>query len=133
MNYYNLFLDDCRNVKDVKWIELPLVEWTIAKNYDDFTRIISSLGIPQRVSFDNDLADEHYQEYHRAIHAKSVPFGKFNYDGMKEKTGYECAKWLVHYCQERGIVFPEYYVHTQNTIAKEDIISLIESYKKSLT
>ena len=129
----NIFLDDCRKPTDVTWVELPLVEWTIAKNYDDFIRIISSLGMPKRVAFDHDLADEHYQEYQWAHSDQNLKKGKFQYDKMKEKTGFHCAKWLVNYCIERGLPFPEYYVHTMNPIGKENIISYIEGYKKSLT
>lgn len=124
---YNLFLDDERNPKDVNWIDLPLVEWTVAKSYNDFVRIVSSLGLPRRVTFDHDLADEHYQEYHWMHSEKNLKKGTFQYDKMKEKTGYECAKWLVEYCRERGYAFPEYYVHTLNPIGKENIIQFIES------
>ena len=129
---YNLFLDDERKPAQVKWVDLPLVEWLIVKNFDEFTRTISSMGMPLRVSFDHDLADEHYQEYHKAIQAYSPHFGKFRYDEVDERTGYECAKWLVSYCMDRGLPFPEYYVHTLNCIGKENIVSYIESFKRSL-
>ena len=129
---YNLFLDDERIPHDVKWIELPLVEWTIARSYTDFTRIVSSLGLPRRVSFDHDLADQHYpwtpenqEAYKNAKDPLVIPYDKY-----KEKTGYECAKWLVAYCIERGYTFPEYFVHTMNPIGKENIIQYIESYRK---
>lgn len=129
---YNLFLDDERQPKNVNWAYMPLVEWTIAKSYDDFVRIVSSLGLPARVSFDHDLDEEHYREYHWAHSEMNLKKGIFQYDKMKVKTGYHCVQWLVKYCQERGQSFPEYYVHTMNPIGKVNIIKYIEDYQKSL-
>ena len=57
-----LFLDDLRNPKDVIWVNLPEVEWTVVRNYDDFVNTIIDKGVPTRISFDHDLADEHYRE-----------------------------------------------------------------------
>jgi hypothetical protein len=127
---YNLFLDDERRPSQVTWVELPLVEWTIVRNYDAFVRVISSLGMPKRISFDHDLAAEHYRH---SMYAGDKHYNNYYSDGtFKEKTGYECAKWLVRYCAERGEPVPEYYVHTMNPIGKENIISVLESYKRSL-
>lgn len=126
---YNLFLDDERRPKDVTWVDLPLVNWTIAKNYDDFVRIVSSLGLPTRVTFDHDLAEEHYEEYHWAHNDMNMKKGIFQYDRMKEKTGFHCVQWLVNYCAERGVPFPEYYVHTMNDIGRVNIIQFIENSK----
>jgi hypothetical protein len=134
MSQYNLFLDDERKPSQVNWIDLPLVEWTIVRNYDDFVRVISSMGMPQRISFDHDLSNEHYQEYMWAHDKRNASSrGVFRYDKFKEKTGLDCAKWLVRYCQERGEVVPEYFVHSMNYMGKENIISYLESYKRSLT
>ena len=55
-----LFLDDERAVKDVTWIELPLGPWTVVKNYRQFVEYITNNGLPEVISFDHDLADEHY-------------------------------------------------------------------------
>jgi hypothetical protein len=131
---YNLFLDDYRKPIDVTWLELPMVEWIIVKNYDQFVQTICSLGMPKRITFDHDLADEHYpwtpenqEAYKNTKDPLIIPYNKY-----KEKTGYECVKWLVNYCMERGHSFPEYYVHTMNPIGKQNIISYIESFKKRI-
>jgi hypothetical protein len=42
-----------------------------------------------------------------------------------EKTGYDCAKWLVEYCVEHGLKFPEYVVHSMNPVGKENILSYV--------
>ena len=115
---YNLFLDDERFPKNVTWIQLPLVNWIIVRDFKQFVNIIEKRGLPNTVSFDHDLAEDHYRT--------TIP--KIDY---KEKTGYECAKWLVEYCMERNLNFPNYTVHSMNPIGKQNIISLIDSYKKS--
>lgn len=129
---YNLFLDDERKPVDVKWVNLPLVHWEIARNYDQFRDIINARGLPLRISFDHDLADEHYQEYFEASHPLNLSH-RFRYEKMKEKTGYECAKLLVEYCMNHKLPVPEYFVHTMNPIGRDNIINYIEGYKRSLT
>lgn len=123
--YYNLFLDDERVPLDVKWIDLPLVNWIIARSFSDFVDIINKNGLPKIISFDHDLADEHYREF---INSKN---GEFNYNKMKEKTGYDCVKFLIDYCIDNNLDLPEYYIHTMNPIGRENMNSLLESYKKS--
>lgn len=120
----NIFLDDTRSPRNVTWVDLPLVEWTIVRNYDDFVRIISSLGPPKRVSLDHDLHPAHYPfaPENQEAYKNGIPYDKY-----KEKTGYHCAKWLVAYCIDRGFPFPEYYVHSMNPIGRENIIKYIES------
>jgi hypothetical protein len=115
---YNLFLDDERFPKDVKWMQLPPLRWIIVRNFEQFVNIIQRNGLPNAVSFDHDLADEHYV----------TTLSKNSY---KEKTGYECAKWLIEYCIEKNLNFPKYTVHSLNPIGKQNIISLIDSYIKS--
>jgi len=130
---YNLFLDDEREVKHVKWIDLPPYHWVVVKSYDQFVSTIKERGIPSAVSFDHDLAEEHYKEYHVANDQKMLSFGTIRYHVFKEKTGYEAAKWLAEHCIETKTPIPEYYVHTLNNIGKLNIISVLESAKKSLT
>jgi hypothetical protein len=66
-----LFLDDIRNPEDCihymhkrigSFNPIYLAEdWIIARNYDDFVRIITASNhIITHVSFDHDLAIEHY-------------------------------------------------------------------------
>lgn len=120
MSNYSIFLDDERMPDHVSWIELPLVEWTIVRNYNDFVKTVTERGIPLRVSFDHDLGQEHYQ----------YQFQEIPYDKFEEKTGYDCAKWLVNYCQEKGQSFPEYYVHSMNIIGRANIIKYVENFKR---
>jgi len=129
---YHLFLDDERFPKDVKWVELPLVPWVIVRNYKQFVETIERDGVPLTVSFDHDLADEHYQEFHAANDKRLVNKGNFRYSEMKEKTGYHCAQWLAQYCVDKNHPLPVYYLHTMNHIGKENMRSILESARKHI-
>ena len=94
---YNLFLDDIRNPKEVyeytfRYLYLEK-EWKVVKNYDEFVETIQVNGIPNIISFDHDLGMEHY--IHQYTKPEEIP-----YDQYTEKTGYDCAKWLINYCIE---------------------------------
>jgi len=127
--YYNLFLDDQRQPKDAIFfdaemhiVEPPLVAWVIVRNYNQFVEVITRDGLPSFVTFDHDLADEHYIE---GVRGSEPKYGEY-----KEKTGYECAKWLVDYCLDKKLPPPTYYCHSFNSIGRENIISLLNSYRK---
>ena len=131
---YHLFLDDARQPKDVKWIELPPYSWVVVKTYKEFVDTITKKGMPTTVSFDHDLADEHYAEYTAAHDPKLLPENKrIRYEIFAEKTGYDCAKWLANYCVDNNVPLPLYYVHTLNPIGKANIFSVMESARKVLT
>jgi hypothetical protein len=118
---YNLFLDDERFPKDVTWIKLPDVQWNIVRSYKEFVKTIINLGIPNIVSFDHDLADEHYPTPNVELCV---------YDSYREKTGYHAADWLANRCYLDNRKFPEYYIHTMNPVGYENIKSIIECYIK---
>ena len=126
--YYNLFLDDDPNriPHQLTWIDLPPVEWTIVRNYDDFVAIIQRQGVPATVSFVHDLGDSAYKEYFRAKDSDKT----ICYANIRERTGYDCAKWLANYCVDNGIPVPPYYIHTLNPMGAMNIFSVLESARK---
>lgn len=129
--HYHLFLDDERIPNDVKWIDLPSVNWVIVRNYKAFVETIQQLGVPHMVSFDHDLADEHYKEYSVAHDKQQIlTYGTIRYDNFTEKTGYDCAKWLAQYCVDNNIAIPIYYLHTLNEIGRQNIFSILESARR---
>lgn len=77
-----LFLDDT--------LQPPDITWDVVRSYDDFVYYIETHGVPDVISFDHDLAFEHYPFAEDNPEAKKIP-----YDRYTEKTGYDCAKWLV--------------------------------------
>lgn len=117
-----LFLDDVRNPSDVKWVKLPVnVKWDIVRDYGEFTDYILKHGIPQFVAYDHDLADVHY----------SKQSGEINYDEFNEKTGYDCAKFLINICASKNIEHPRYVVHSLNPIGGANIRQIIDRYNNT--
>jgi len=102
---YNLFLDDwkvptdCRNYNGDGSI-YDTEEFFIARDYDKFYEIIKREGVPKFVSFDYDL-------------------------GLCPKDGLECAKFLKFYCEELGVDFPEYNVHSSWPGIKGEFVDII--------
>lgn len=144
MNGYYLFLDDERNLGDVTWVQLPSKitnNWVTVRNFDEFVRTILSFGIPKFVAFDHDLAEEHYAVMLKEVEASRYTsfvddeHGGLNltFDYGAEKTGYDCAKWLVDFCEERNIKFPDYEVHSLNPVGRERIKNYIANAKKYLS
>ena len=70
------------------------------------------------------MADSHYGH---GVRGDQIPD-----DICKEKTGYDCAKWLVNECMIKGVKHPPYIVHSMNPVGKQNIISYVESYNKSI-
>jgi hypothetical protein len=124
---YYLFLDDIRCPNDVLWVQIPRDHvYEVVRSYDEFVDCIINNGIPNFVTFDHDLADEHYVAMLQECE------GKEHVDYGVEKSGYDCAKWLVHHCAEIGLMFPNYMVHSMNPIGKERIDAYIVNAKKHL-
>lgn len=116
---YKLFLDDVRVPNQVTWVNLPVGPWIIVRSYNEFVDYISKNGLPSFITFDHDLSVEDQN--------KHPITGKF-----VEKTGMDCAKWLVEYCINNNLKFPDYEVHSMNSIGKINIKSYIESFKNTI-
>lgn len=106
---YHLFLDDERMPSEVFWITLPKVSFVIVRSYHEFIDYIETNGVPVFVSFDHDLGD---------------------YTDKGEKTGYDCAKWLIDYCFDNGEAIPDFETHTMNPIGGENIRQYLRSAKR---
>jgi hypothetical protein len=111
MSYY-LFLDDERMpaiaANHVYPVELRFLyrkeTWYIPRNYDEFIAYIKAKGLPKCISFDYDLGPE------------------------GTKTGYDCAVWLIDYCNEHGLELPQTLCHSLNPDGKELIQNLFKYY-----
>ncbi|KRD10073.1 hypothetical protein ASE21_10140 [Flavobacterium sp. Root901] len=107
---YKLFLDDIRDVNMV-YKKLTNDNFVIVRNFNDFKKVILEKGLPELISFDNDLGlDEN--------------------DNVAE-DGYACAKWLVY---ESGLDLRnlKFNVHSANPVASQQIQSLLDNYIKHL-
>jgi len=107
---YKLFLDDIRQVNMV-YKDLSNDDFVIVRNYDDFTNYIRENGLPNFISFDNDLG--------------------INEKGNLLKDGYACAKWLV-YNSNLDLSNLKFKVHSANPVASIQIKSLLDNYIKFL-
>lgn len=123
MKKYYIFLDDERFPAQVKWTKIADVPWTIVRDYGNFKSLIELKGyLPEIISFDHDLSLEHYADMIKK---------EDNYKKYQEKTGYDCAKWLINYCLEKKLKVPEYTVHSLNPIGAENISSILENFKNA--
>ena len=98
-------------------------------NYHEFISWIEKRGLPNYISFDHDLADEHYVPSHLwDDYEKSKEFqNKQNY---KEKTGLDCAKWLVEYCIDYNKELPFFNVHSANPVGADNIKTLLDNFNE---
>jgi len=135
---YNLLLDDIRNPIDVWNITHNLIyidkKWIVVRNYEQFVNIVTHNFLeyevlPEILSMDHDLSDKHYRP---SMYDPNIEhYSKYYTDGtFKEKTGYDCAKWLVDFCMDNKLEIPKYFVHSMNPVGKDNIIALLEKFKK---
>lgn len=113
MEKYNLFLDDIREPNDgyvlEQFPEFENMEWEVVRNYREFKKIISKKGLPEIISFDHDLTD---------------------FINGKEYTGFDCALWLVEFCYDNKLYFPEFRIHSANLEGKKNIYYYIRNARK---
>lgn len=106
---------------NIQRIERPLLSWIVVRSYSEFVTMIQRNGIPCTISFDHDLHPEHYVEGSSGTQPR--------YEHYKEKTGYECLKWLISYCKQKGQPLPKCYIHTFNVQGRNNMFALIEKDK----
>jgi hypothetical protein len=122
-----LYLDDVRTPTQT----LPGYEpWHVVRNYDEFVEWITENGIPDMISFDHDLADEHMQDYYDQIAQQG--YQSPTYDLFTEKTGLNCADWLISYCQDNNVELKGCCVHSHNPVGAANIQSMINGFKKHM-
>lgn len=120
---YNLFLDDIRNPRAVgnymepKYLRAQYYEevWVVVRNYDLFVKLIEDYGLPVKVSFDHDLAQEHY-----------TMAGNESYATFIHKTGLDAARYFIHKMQLDNNFNAKVYVHSMNPVGTHNIITEFE-------
>jgi hypothetical protein len=113
-----LYLDDVRTPKDA--------DWEVVRSYDEFTAHIRLHGLENYdlMSLDHDLGDTAMNEYYNNVH----PNYTLDYNNITEKTGLDCAKFLVAESMTSGIPLPAIYVHSANPIGSANIMGYINNY-----
>lgn len=103
---YKLFLDDLRTVKMVYPTQQE-EDFVIVRTYQAFVACIENRGLPEFISFDNDLGEDEL--------------------GQLLEDGYTAAKWLV-YASGLDLRPLTFYVHSANPVARIQIDSLLRNY-----
>jgi hypothetical protein len=140
MNMKKLYLDDVRMPKHSYASMSKKIggdaniyqgnDWDIVRTYDEFVNWVKENGVPEIASFDHDLADEHIQYYFDNGGHRNPPNPQET--TFTEKTGYDCAKWLVDYCIDNKVNLPEYYVHSANPVGGLNILTYLNNAKKHM-
>jgi hypothetical protein len=130
---YNIYLDDVRTPKENNWV--------VVRNYDEFVSKVTEIGLGniEVISLDHDLGDTAMSEYFNNV----SPNYTLNYDNIKERTGLDCAKWLVNHFYDTntewveltriikrgdGMNFPQIYTHSANPIGSANIMGYINNF-----
>jgi hypothetical protein len=104
-----LYLDDNRT---------PLGDgWVVVRNHNEFVEYIQNNPMPDFISFDHDLAPEHY---HNDMYKGQKVYNKL-YKTFKEKTGLACAEYIGEILSGSGEKVPQFNVHSQNPAGKLNI------------
>ena len=128
-----IYLDDVRTPTANDWI--------VIRNFDQFVKAVEKIGLEsiETISLDHDLGDSAMWEYHNNVSRNY----SLNYDNIKEKTGYDCAKWLVQEFYKRNpdwptkgrdvkrakpFKFPTVYTHSANPIGSANIMGYINNF-----
>ena len=104
-----LWIDDVRNPLENDWLVFsPIgkdVDVVWVKSYDEFVNYLTRADrLPDAICFDHDLGDG--------------------------KSGYDCAKYLVEFCMDRGLKLPKWNCQSANPVGRENIDELLNNYLK---
>lgn len=116
-----IYLDDVRTPIDPSWV--------LVKNYDEFVSTVMEYGLNNIsvISLDHDLGDSAMKEYFNNV----VTNYTIDYNNIHEKTGYDCAKFLVNESMDRNIPLPLIYTHSANPVGSANIMGFINNYLKN--
>jgi len=116
-----IYLDDIRIPVDPSWV--------LVKNYDEFVSIVKKHGLSNIsvISLDHDLGDSAMKEYFNNV----VTNYTIDYNNIHEKTGYDCAKFLVNESMDTNVLLPQIYTHSANPVGSANIMGFINNYLKN--
>lgn len=105
---YSLFIDDDRWPSETTWADWygQRDEWTVARNWNEVEELITTLGVPEFISFDHDL-------------------------GHNELDGREITIRMIDNLMDNVWELPatfSFSVHSKNVIGKENIESYWNNY-----
>jgi hypothetical protein len=113
-----IYLDDVR---------IPIEEgWTIVRNYDEFVSKINETGLEkiELISLDHDLDKSAMIEWSKNTYENYT----INYNNIAEKTGLDCAKWLIQQWKD-GKPVVDVVIHSANAIGSANMMGIINHYR----
>ena len=118
MKQIKIYLDDVRTPRDSDWI--------VVRDYDEFVEKVTELGLDgiDVITLDHDLGQSAMDEYFNNV----SPNYSLSYDNIKEKTGYDCCKFLVEKSMNDSKPLPLIYTHSANPIGSANIMGYINNY-----
>ena len=113
-----IYLDDVRTPVDK--------DWTVVRDYDQFVSTIMYIGLKniELISLDHDLGDTAMAEWHRNVYHNYT----LDYNNITEKTGMDCAKWLVNRWMD-GAPVVDVVIHSANAIGSGNMMGYINNYR----
>ena len=120
-NKIQLYLDDIRTPNND--------DWHVVRNYDELVSHIRLNGLDKYevISLDHDLGDTAQKEYFNNV----SPNYQLDYNNILEKTGLDCAKWLVAESMNSKIPLPQIYTHSAKPIGAANIMGYVNNYLKN--
>jgi dTDP-glucose pyrophosphorylase len=113
-----IYLDDVRTPVDK--------DWTVVRSYEQFVSTIMYIGLKNIVliSLDHDLGDTAMSEWRRNVYHNYT----LDYNNITEKTGMDCAKWLVEQWMD-GEPIVDIVIHSANAIGSANMMGYINNYR----
>jgi hypothetical protein len=113
-----IYLDDVRTPVDKDWV--------VVRSYEEFVYKVNELGLEniETISLDHDLGISAMREWHSNVYNNYT----LDYNNITEKTGYDCAKWLVEQWMD-GKPVCQVYTHSANAIGSANIMGYINNYR----
>lgn len=112
-----VWIDDIRDPQEPTWQNWIKKNFgtndfdiTWIKSYKKFVDFVDKNGLPSNISLDHDLGDVE--------------------DPNNEKTGYDCAKYIVDYCMDNDRDIPNYRIQSDNGPGRENIDKYLQNYHK---
>lgn len=128
-----IYLDDVRTPVEADWI--------VVRSYQELVDAVKLHGLAniQTISLDHDLGDSAMSEYFNNVSPNYI----LDYTHINEKTGYDCAKFLINHFYDLNpkrldmhrldkknfpVKFPTVYVHSANPIGSANIMGYINNF-----
>lgn len=125
-------LKTCVYVDDLR---LPIqrlegyADWVVCRSWAEWVEYLSMRGVPDHVSFDHDLAQEHLDDF-RKYEFEGI--AAINYGDFKQWTGLGCAQYYCEFCELHNLEMKGVAAHcTERPLGARNIRETLNAYKAS--